>query len=200
MKKQEQRLNDLKKTLQRELKVQSLPNDDPIDPKVAALTPPLPRKNSTSRSSDSHPKTRRMNSHERSPLPSESMPDSLDMSSNNSYGTQDYFVGQNNSHPGYRPGLDRSLFGASGSHATISVNDSVRSSPHGSYSVQQNRSRTSSVTNEFDTRHLEKDINFQYLKHVVMKFMLSREHEVSIYPHLIQLKFHLFVHVVLKLL
>ena len=28
-------------------------------------------------------------------------------------------------------------------------------------------------------RDLEQDVNFQYLKHVVLKFMLSRESEVS---------------------
>lgn len=177
LKKQEQRLNDLKKTLQRELKVQSLPSDDPIDAKVAALTPPLPRKNSTSRSThngDNVPKTRRMNSHERSPLPGNSVTDMLEASEvGNSYGTPDFFVGQG-THPGLRNMMDKNIYGANSSHATIPVNDRTS----GGYSVSHSKSRTSSI-NEFDTRHLEKDINFQYLKHVVMKFMLSREHEVS---------------------
>lgn len=159
--------------------MQSLPNDDPIDPKMAALTPPLLRKNSTSRNtqhSDNIPKTRRMNSHDRSPVPGDL--DYLEtLGSSNSYGQQDYFVGQNST-PGQRFSGDINSYGANSSHATIPVSGSVRASQHGGYSSgQQSKSRTPSI-NEFDTRHLEKDINFQYLKHVVMKFMLSREHEV----------------------
>ena len=156
--------------------MQSLPNDDSINSKVAAITPPLPRKNSTSRTSqngDNMPKTRRMNSHERSMLPGDA--DVFNSPGpGNSYGLQDFFVGQNN-HPGLRSMTEKNFFGAHSPHATIAVNDSR--SP-GSYSVTQSKARTASI-NEFDTRHLEKDINFQYLKQVVMKFIMSREHEVS---------------------
>ncbi|XP_045204857.2 golgin subfamily A member 1-like isoform X2 [Mercenaria mercenaria] len=173
LKKQEQRLNDLKKTLQRELKVQSLPNDEPLDPKVAALTPPLPRKNSLTQKTHNseHPtRTRRISSHERSPIPGETVMDSID-GINVSLGTQDFFVGDSLQH---KSNSDRIPYSVLNSHATISVSDSRGSaSHHGAYSSHSGHGRI----REFETRHLEKDINFQYLKHVVMKFMLSREHE-----------------------
>jgi hypothetical protein len=177
LKKQEQRLNDLKKTLQRELKVQSLPNDEPIDPKVSALTPPLPRKNSLTQKthhSDHSTRTRRISSHDRSPGPTDPVMDTVD-GINNSIGTQDFFLGDNSPHNQHKSSSERISFGVPNSHATISVTDSR--GPAGltgafaSHAQFRNR--------EFETRHLEKDINFQYLKHVVMKFMLSREHEVS---------------------
>ncbi|KAL4229904.1 GRIP domain [Mactra antiquata] len=174
LKKQEQRLNDLKKTLQRELKVQSLPNDEPIDPKVMALTPPLPRKNSLTRGHHDHTsRNQRMTTHERSPLPNDSVFDAMS-ESNNSIGTQDYFVGDSSSlGQGHRLNFGKIPHSAKNNHATIMVNDS-----HGAYSSHgsSGHSRTTSAQG-FDMRHLEKDINFQYLKHVVMKFMLSREHE-----------------------
>ncbi|XP_060551549.1 golgin subfamily A member 1-like [Ruditapes philippinarum] len=175
LKKQEQRLNDLKKTLQRELKVQSLPNDEPIDPKVSALTPPLPRKNSLTQKthhSDHSTRTRRISSHDRSPVPTDPVMDTVD-GINNSIGTQDFFLGDNSPHNQHKSSSERISFGVPNSHATISVTDSRGPAGlTGAFASNgQFRNR------EFETRHLEKDINFQYLKHVVMKFMLSREHE-----------------------
>ena len=178
LKKQEQKINDLKKTLHRELKVQSLPNDEPIDPKMAALTPPLVRKNSATRNlhnSDTS-RTRRQNSHERSPAPV----DSSYGFSDNSNSAQEYFLGQSSHNHGLGGKQSSHKLPHSLDHATISVNDS-HSYQVGAYSssvVNVGDMRTGSART-FETKHLEKDVNFQYLKHVVMKFVLSREHEVS---------------------
>lgn len=182
LKKQEQRLNDLKKTLQRELKVQTLPNDEPVDPKLAALTPPLPRKNSLHREHQS--RTHRSNSYERNRVPDESTIDTVD-GINNSYGVQDYFIGDHSDNvpQGPKSNSERISPFSVPNHATISVNDTHGAHIHHSAYMSAGHSRGHSApqrTNlgrQFDTQHLEKDINFQYLKHVVMKFMLSREHE-----------------------
>ncbi|XP_052795275.1 golgin subfamily A member 1-like [Mya arenaria] len=174
LKKQEQKINDLKKTLQRELKVQSLPNDEPIDPNVAALTPPLGRKNSFKHEHST--RTRKHSQHDRSPIPGEGLTESTN-SPNVSFGQQDFFLGQSFT-PG-KPGSHGHSYGANSNssyHATISVNEAQNSSNiQSAYSVHKGNVPT--PRREFDMRHLEKDINFQYLKHVVMKFMLSREHE-----------------------
>ena len=179
LKKQEQKINDLKKTLQRELKVQSLPNDEPMDPKLVTGTPPLTRK--THAKHEHNSRTRKHSAHERSPVLGEGLSD-ISESPVPTLGQQDFFVGENFL-PG-KSGPHGHSYGANGNaansyHATISVSDNQHAS-HGSYSVHSAGGGVRTVRSEFETRHLEKDINFQYLKHVVMKFMLSREHEVGI--------------------
>ncbi|KAK3594585.1 hypothetical protein CHS0354_000377 [Potamilus streckersoni] len=133
LKKQDQRLSDLKKTLQRELKVQALPNDDALDLRGVNLTPPNKRKNSPSRLF--------------------SLPE----------------VSHDPKVSGHSSNTDSSAMYQNGSKTNSSV------------STSSNRKLTqiSSLSREqhFETAHLEKDINFQYLKHVVLKFMLSRETE-----------------------
>ena len=179
LKKQEQRLSDLKKTLQRELKVQSLPNDEPLDPKLAALTPPLPRKNLSTRNSD--PYHSRQSSQERQLFVNDShvrdghFHDSLHSQNSlertlggqgqSSYRTQGHIPGQY----GRQSSVGDNVIELNSDHASV-------------YSSQRSHSGNSRTMGmpEWDTRHLEKDINFQYLKHVVMKFMLSRESEVCI--------------------
>lgn len=155
--------------------MQSLPNDDPMDPKVTALTPPLPRKNmSQNPHQNEHvPRTRKKSSHEHGQIPNEPVMDSVD-GVNVSFGTQDFFVGD------FSLG-DRTPYNVNSSHATLSVNDSRSSKHAGAFSSQGRSGHSRTISSrEFQTSHLEKDINFQYLKHVVMKFMLSREHEVCI--------------------
>ena len=145
---------------------------------MSALTPPLPRKNSLTQKthhSDHSTRTRRISSNDRSPIPTDPVMDTVD-GINNSIGTQDYFLGDNSPYSYHKSGSERTPFGVQNSHATISVTDSrVAAGNHGAFTSQSGQFRH----REFETRHLEKDINFQYLKHVVMKFMLSREHEVS---------------------
>ncbi|WAR00059.1 GOGA1-like protein [Mya arenaria] len=161
LKKQEQKINDLKKTLQRELKVQSLPNDEPIDPNVAALTPPLGRKNSFKHEHST--RTRKHSQHDRSPIPGEGLTESTN-SPNVSFGQQDFFLGQSFT-PG-KPGSHGHSYGANSNssyHATISVNEAQNSSNiQSAYSVHKGNVPT--PRREFDMRHLEKDINFHELE------------------------------------
>lgn len=186
LKKQEQRLADLKKTLQRELKVQSLPNDEPLDPKLAALTPPLPRKNSVTRSPDTYHK--RHNSEERPSYINDSYArdgHSHEFLSQNSVErTQGALLGHGFGHgssrtQGHIPYGSRNAFGrqSSAGDNVIELN-SEHASVYSSQKANSGNSRTHG-TREWDSKHLEKDVNFQYLKHVVMKFMLSRESEVK---------------------
>ena len=72
---------------------------------------------------------------------------------------------------------------AFGRQSSVSDNIIELNSEHASVYSSQNSYPGNPRTRgkpEWDTRHLDKDVNFQYLKHVVMKFMLSRETEVSI--------------------
>ena len=154
--------------------MQSLPNDEPIDPKLSAVTPPLPRKNIAHREkhhTENSSRTRRLSSREQPPFPGDMYHDVPDSVKN---GTQDYFLGQTLSPTTSVPYSAKSIYGVQNAHATISVSDDhIGASKHemGGLHAAQIRSR-----NAF--RDLEKDVNFQYLKHVVMKFMLSRESEV----------------------
>ncbi|XP_021354989.1 golgin subfamily A member 1-like [Mizuhopecten yessoensis] len=116
LKKQEQRLADLKKTLQRELKVQALPNDEPIVVRSA---------------SDQNLLSQRLTPPSRTSPP------------------KDYV----NNVGGLSP--NRLL--------------EVRNSPNDRKSV--------SVHMPGGDNSLDNEVNFQYLKHVVLKFMLSREAE-----------------------
>lgn len=125
LKKQEQRLRDLQKTLQRELRVQPLPSDDPVIIAGAALTPPLQRKISDSRNSP--------------------MKDSLD---------------------------SRESIPAQISHVMRPFG--TNNFPDSSKDLHKNWTENSYNS---PRRELENDVNFKYLKHVVLKFMLSREAE-----------------------
>lgn len=117
LKMQQQKLTDLRKTLQKELKVQALPNDDvQNENRETSQTPPLKRKSS---------------------------------------------VGQ-----------------------SMNLSSSFAKLPHESYAknleIRPTRSNYDLPVNVSDPFHVkadEKDVNFQYLKHVVLKFMLSRENE-----------------------
>ncbi|KAL5011326.1 hypothetical protein ScPMuIL_009877 [Solemya velum] len=116
MKKQELRLTDLKKTLQRELRVQALPNDEMCDARGQSSTPPMHRKSPATKLS---PQTVRKTC--RTPSP-----------------TQFHIP------------------------------------PHTDNSFTKEIARK----DDCDIQSaLEKDINFKYLKHVILKFMLSRESE-----------------------
>ena len=139
MKKQEQRLRDLQKTLHRELKVQPLPSDEPVIIDGAAQTPPMQRKVNDSRNSP------------------------------------------------FRDGNDyRELSPMSMGHVTkrelspAMIGHEMRQLELNSVSNHSKDSHGAKVLND-PRKELENDVNFKYLKHVVLKFMLSREAEVSTY-------------------
>ena len=173
--------------------MQSLPNDEPLDPKFAALTPPLPRKNSASRSPETYRK--KQNSQERIPFVNDYHTGNgypRDFHSQNSYDrTPGAFIGQGHSQghsslitQGHIPHGGHNTLGR---QSSVSDNSVIElNSEHASvYSSQMSHSGIPKTSfrerPEWDTRHLDKDVNFQYLKHVVMKFMLSRETEVSVF-------------------
>ena len=169
--------------------MQSLPNDEPLDPKLAALTPPLPRKNSASKSPESYRK--KHTSQERT--------FTNDYHAGNGYPREIHSQNSFDRTPGAYLGQGHGQGHSSlitqghiphGGHSTLARQSSVSdnsvielNSDHASvYSSQTSHSGIPRTRErpEWDTRHLDKDVNFQYLKHVVMKFMLSRETEVSI--------------------
>ena len=157
--------------------MQSLPNDEPLDPQLAALTPPLPRKNLSTRNSD--PYHTRQSSQERQLFVNDShVRDGHFHDSHNSQNSLERTLG-GQGQSSYR--TQGHIPGQYGRQSSVGDNVIELNSDHASvYSSQRSHSGNSRTMGmpEWDTRHLEKDINFQYLKHVVMKFMLSRESEV----------------------
>ena len=132
IKKLQQRISDLKKTLQRELNVQSLPNDDVTDD--AHL-----RKNGVS-------------------------PAQL---STNGYGAYAGSSGDEREPRVTRASANAPAMLPVPSSTMLSALPSNRAHP------QPSRGRTDAG----DRLEYDRDINFDYLRHVVLKFMLSRESE-----------------------
>lgn len=126
---QQQRLSDLKKTLQREFKVQALPNDDHF------LHPPAGELSKSS-----------------------STPQGLNMLPDN-YIHKPMFK---NSQASLQQQMDMTMFHLVNSSSGRGGGGSNGSQRTGNHALEYNR-----------------DINFEYLRHVVLKFMLSRETEVS---------------------
>lgn len=136
-------MKDLRQTLQRELKIQTLPNDDASDDSTIP-SPAMVRKL----------------------YPQKGTGISNASAANMGFSTGSHF----------------SSASSPSSAATLSLSSST--------TAAVKPMTVSSVTQISDTRgmvvrrDLEQDINFQYLKHVVLKFMLSRESEVSMYSNL----------------
>ncbi|KAL8598143.1 hypothetical protein ACOMHN_043214 [Nucella lapillus] len=141
LKKQEQTVKDLRQTLQRELRVQALPNDDASDdnnvpsPSTARrLLPPAPRQTGPPASLSLQPAC-----------------------------------------------TSSSLVLLSSSSAVLPVSSSSSMSSSTTAAVKPMTlmpfMQVSQERGIVVRRDLEQDINFQYLKHVVLKFMLSREAE-----------------------
>lgn len=136
-------MKDLRTTLQREFKVQSLPNDEGLDQtgnNTSSTSPSLSRK--------------------------------ID-----SYQQQHFY--QQNSH---QPNFTRNSSYNSPSAAVLTVqslsNTLTLTSSSSSVPCGATDALTVHTTNV--KRDLDKDVNFLYLKHVVLKFMLSRESEVCL--------------------
>ena len=130
MKKQEQTLKDLRITLQRELKVQALPNDESSELRESSSSPVVSRKSDQNRKLDQY----KHNAHEPWNNPH--------LIHKNQIGDQSY---------------------AQASAAAIESQDDAKLK-RGMQGIRQ---------------ELDKDVNFQYLKHVILKFCCSRESEVG---------------------
>ena len=156
----QQRLNELKKTLQRELKVQSLPNDETS----GRLTP-------SSSSKDLNHQVTATNSLSNNHRQECSTPASISVT------TQDGVDHQLSSHHHTK------RLNFMHKHQTMSeFNARYPSIPQDALSSQ--RMQNSSLKGHYcDPKDFSYDINFEYLKHVVLKFLLSREHEVSLMSH-----------------
>lgn len=158
LKKQEQRLSDLKKTLQRELKVQALPNDQPMDI----------RSQSPQRDQIGVPNTTQ------APQFSQQLDSFQNGGSRGRAPPSPNF--SNNATP-----LETNL--SAGSPAVLHDISSVQHSAQFQDRVKSLQDsiegRANILNSAANMNSLEKDINFQYLKHVVMKFMLSRDAEAS---------------------
>ncbi len=138
MKVQQQRMTDLKKTLQRELKVQALPNDELGE-------------NSNLVSQHTH---------------------SMSMDSLSSTQT-------------VAPSAAAAADARSSPVPMLQTSGSVTRNMHTNKYIERQLERASPepVRRATSRRHYEEDVNFAYLKHVVLKFMLSRESEVSYFTH-----------------
>lgn len=154
VKKQEQTLKDLRVTLQRELKVQALPNDESSD-----MTTSSSASNSRSRSHK---------------FDTNLQPDLQQ------YHQQKQYLRQQNYH---QPSIVHTDSTNSALPAVLSVQGSSLSNmvtlTAMSSSVPTSATDALMVHTSNVKRELDKDINFLYLKHVILKFMLSRESEVS---------------------
>ena len=152
---QQQRLSDLKKTLQRELKVQALPNDDIPDNIPSSNGGYIPGPGAqapTTQTSKSDPRTNNVPTL----TPSASVPSSLNS------------LSVLNSLEALTP---KNMVGPSpySANARFLLNSSSGAN------MQLIPRRLPDADDPFaDCR----DVNFQYLKHVVMKFLLSQESEV----------------------
>ncbi|CAG5131443.1 unnamed protein product, partial [Candidula unifasciata] len=151
VKKQEQTLKDLRMTLQRELKIQSLPNDEAFDltaNNLSSTSPVMSRKyGSDSRLCPKHPEFQQYCQQQTSCQTSLQMSSSL---------------------------LNSSSAAASSSSVSSGM---VPSSCAGSPSAPSGATDALTAHTTSVKRDLNKDVNFLYLKHVVLKFMLSRESE-----------------------
>nr|XP_022327021.1 golgin subfamily A member 1-like isoform X1 [Crassostrea virginica] len=157
LKKQEQRLSDLKKTLQRELKVQALPNDQPMDI----------RSQSPQRDQIGVPNTTQ------APQFSQQQLDSFQNGGSRGRAPPSPNF-SNNATP-----LETNLSAGSPAvlHDISSVQHSARLQDRVKSLQDSIEGRANILNSAANMNSLEKDINFQYLKHVVMKFMLSRDAE-----------------------
>lgn len=150
----QQRLNELKKTLQRELKVQSLPNDE----LSGRLTP-------SSSSKDLNNQVTATNSLSNNHRQERSAPASIAVT------PQDGMDHQLTAHHHTK----RSNFMHKNQNMS-ECNTRYPSIPQDALSGQ--RTQNSSLKGHYcDPKDFSYDINFEYLKHVVLKFLLSREHE-----------------------
>ncbi|CAL1540795.1 unnamed protein product [Lymnaea stagnalis] len=143
LKKQEQTLKDLRTTLQRELKVQSLPNDEGLDQTGNNTTSTSP---SLSRRYDSYQQQQQSLQHNYS---------------------QPNLLRNNNSMSNPTAAVLPVQLSSSNMMTLTSSSSSVPSGATDALTAHTTHVK----------RELDKDVNFQYLKHVVLKFMLSRESE-----------------------
>nr|XP_034302672.1 golgin subfamily A member 1 isoform X2 [Crassostrea gigas] len=159
LKKQEQRLSDLKKTLQRELKVQALPNDQPMN--IRSESPLRDQTGATNQAPHQSLQQIHSDGFHNGGTRSRAPPSPNFTSAGN------FLPAESNLSPSSPAVL----------HDISSVQHSAQFQER-VQSLQDSIEGRGYIPNSAaDMNSLEKDINFQYLKHVVMKFMLSRESE-----------------------
>ncbi|GFO15808.1 golgin subfamily a member 1 [Plakobranchus ocellatus] len=196
LKKQEQTLKDLRVTLQRELKVQALPNDEPSEPSAPSThdsTQPIGIGSAGSRLDGGGASPNMYNSSS-----------SLQYQNHHMYHHQHHhpnmnqsnFVRGSSSPPSFPSTSSSSSSNATNPSAAVLAVQSSAASPHYGSSSSQSSSSSAVVSLHAQSpsvpsgaqdsltahtssvkRDLDKDVNFLYLKHVVLKFMLSREAE-----------------------
>ena len=183
LKKQEQTLKDLRVTLQRELKVQALPNDEAPEPSLnsaqstttgRASSPGFYNSSSSSLSSSiSQQHQNHHNIYQHHHHPHSNMNQSNYGHGNSSSPSSQSFHPSSSTNPSAAVlAVQSSAPAYSGSSTMVSLTAQSPSVPSGAQDSLT--AHTTSVK-----RDLDKDVNFMYLKHVVLKFMLSREAEVS---------------------
>ena len=149
----QQRINDMKKTLQKELKYQALPNEQLKLKSVDSQQQFSPIKSNFSENLNNN---------------YTSMPSTPITTNSNNFSVlnnkQETTNVRKSSPTSHHNSLSRKI---SASAQTTSLNQTRK------YSITNG---TSSVTNTMS--YLEEDVNFKYLKHVVLKFLTSKEYEV----------------------
>jgi len=155
----QQRLTELKKTLQRELKVQTLPNDEATG---CLMT--------SSSSKDLNHQVLGTNNVSNNHKQEHSTPASIAVTAQDRL---DHHLPYHHHHHHTK----RSNFVLK--HAPVSeFNPRYPTIPQDALSSQHTQNST--LKGHYcDPKDFSYDINFEYLKHVVLKFLLSREHEVS---------------------
>ena len=198
LKKQEQTLKDLRVTLQRELKVQALPNDEVQEPPSAAGQP-----NSGATTIGGRFDSSAVAGRSSSPAFYNSSSSSLSQQQHQNHSNYHHYnhphtnMNQSNFMHGHSgsssaPSFSPAVTSTNPSAAVLSVQSSLPYAGSASSSAvvsltAHSPSVPSGAQDSLTThtasvkRELDKDVNFMYLKHVVLKFMLSREAEVSVY-------------------
>lgn len=151
----QQRLNDMKKTLQKELKFQSLPNEKPKNEQYTSQGA-----NEQDQVSDLE-----MNSPIKKPMNPKF---SLDYSSD----TQAQSI-LKHVPPSASSQLKKQLT------ISNSANNSALNSATNAFNNNNSNNKKVNLVNS-QLSHLHDDVNFKYLKHVVLKFLTSREYEVGL--------------------
>ena len=180
IKKLQQRLTDLKKTLQRELNVQTLPNDDVTDHLTTGHDHSRPNQQYSSASSKQQTLTSAAAAaalHVTNGYNSGTAGSSGDERSPSSFPVTSRAHAALHKHSLYANATSNiSASDLADFAGTFKNNPSASSkdSGHKSSAVAAVAATRSSRTGALD---YERDINFNYLRHVVLKFMLSRESE-----------------------
>ncbi len=181
---QQQRLSDLKKTLQRELKVQALPNDEVssgLTPSNSARDlPSLAMTNSDGITNNGRTSSSKYESGDGAVSNTLVVPSNTKSKSPDSRGLHGVHSAGSGSLDFGSPLNSDMVGGGYSSHSRGQFNSSDGKDYHHHHRNHHHSKAGKLRLSSDEELDYSKDVNFEYLRHVILKFMLSRENEVSI--------------------